>query len=250
MDVETPFVADGEPAEAAHPGEGAFNHPPMSAEFLAAVDPTAGDAGLDPAPVARAAAAAVVIGLVGVQLAGALAGTPTLASDAWDSVEQGFERHAVVDIGAGQQEGERNPATVGEEVTLAAGAPSVRRVGAGRRTPLLAAMEALSMQARLQSIRPASRNRRSNSRCRRSHTPATCQSRSRRQQVTPEPQFISRGSISHGMPVRRTNRMPVRAARAGTGGASPLRLAPFGRQQRREDGPEFVGHQRGGHLSS
>jgi hypothetical protein len=42
--------------------------------------------------------------------------------------------------------------------------------------------------------------------------------------VTPDPHPISAGSISHGMPVRRTNKMPVSAARAGIGGRPPLGL--------------------------
>ena len=99
-----------------------------------------------------------------------------------------------------------------------------RSVGfeACRSTPLLAAMDELSMQARLQSIRSASRNWRSSSRCRRSHIPAACQSRSRRQQVTSDPHPILAGSISHGMPVHGTDRMPVNAARAGTDGRPSL----------------------------
>src|SRR4051794_25736471 len=40
----------------------------------------------------------------------------------------------------------------------------------------------------------------------------------------PQPQFISQGRSSQGMPVLRTNRMPVRAARSVTGGWPPLGL--------------------------
>jgi hypothetical protein len=36
--------------------------------------------------------------------------------------------------------------------------------------------------------------------------------------VLPEPQPISFGSICHGTPLRKTNRMPVNAARSGTRG--------------------------------
>ena len=84
--------------------------------------------------------------------------------------------------------------------------------------------EALSIQARLQSMRPAQCRRCSSSWCRRLQTPASCQSRSRRQHVTPEPQPISWGSISQGMPERSTNRMPVSAARLATRGRPPLGL--------------------------
>jgi hypothetical protein len=50
-----------------------------------------------------------------------------------------------------------------------------------------------------------------------SHTPVACQSRSRRQQVMPDPQPISCGRYSQGMPVRSTKRIPVKAWRSGTG---------------------------------
>jgi hypothetical protein len=46
----------------------------------------------------------------------------------------------------------------------------------------------------------------------------------------PLPQPISWGSISQGMPLLRTKRMPVRAARSGTGGRPPFGLRRrFGR---------------------
>ena len=50
------------------------------------------------------------------------------------------------------------------------------------------------------------------------------ESRSRRQQVMPEPQPSSCGSISQGIPLRRTNRIPVRQARSGKRGLPPLGL--------------------------
>ncbi len=62
----------------------------------------------------------------------------------------------------------------------------------------------------------------------RSQTPAACQSRRRRQQVTPEPQPISWGSISQGMPDFSTKMMPVSAARSGTRGRPPLGLGGSG----------------------
>jgi hypothetical protein len=61
-----------------------------------------------------------------------------------------------------------------------------------------------------------------------SHTPARCQSRSRRQQVIPQPHPSSWGKYSQGQPVRATNRMPVSAARSGTRGRPPLGLGLCG----------------------
>jgi len=58
--------------------------------------------------------------------------------------------------------------------------------------------------------------------CNRSQMPACCQSRRRRQHVIPDPQPSTSGSICHGMPLRRTKRMPVRQARSGTRGRPPF----------------------------
>ena len=84
-----------------------------------------------------------------------------------------------------------------DQVALGAEPASVGRVRPGLVTPILAARDALSTQARLQSIRLAARNRRSNSPPSPSQTPASCQSRRRRQQVMPDLHPISSGSISH-----------------------------------------------------
>jgi hypothetical protein len=61
-------------------------------------------------------------------------------------------------------------------------------------------------------------------RCNSSHTPASCHSLSLRQQVIPEPQPISLGSISQGIPLLSTNRMPLRAARSSMRGLPPWGL--------------------------
>jgi hypothetical protein len=57
----------------------------------------------------------------------------------------------------------------------------------------------------------------SNTRCNRCQTPARCHRTSRRQHVLPEPQPISRGNMFQGIPVRSTNKIPVKTARSGIG---------------------------------
>jgi hypothetical protein len=109
-------------------------------------------------------------------------------------VEQLLERQAVVDVGAGQDEGERNVAAVGDEVAFGAGPASVGRVRAGGVTPFLAAMDELSTQARLQSIR------------------------------TPSPQPAS----PTGCPCEEPTGCLVSAARAGTAERSPFDFAAGG----------------------
>ena len=54
--------------------------------------------------------------------------------------------------------------------------------------------------------------------------PEDCQSRRRLQRVMPDPQPISCGNFSQGMPLRRTNRIPVRQARSGTRVRPPFGL--------------------------
>jgi hypothetical protein len=200
----------------------------MPAQLPVALDAAAGDAWLDPAAAASLATAPVIVGFVAMQLVRPTPPAARLACHGRDGIEQLLERHAVVDVGRGQQDGERDAAPVGDEVALGARLAAVRGVRPDRTAPLFAGTDALSTQARLQSIRSASRSRRSSSRCSRFQTPASCQSRSRRQQVTPDPQPISMGSISHGMPERRTNTMPVSAARFGTAGRPPF---GFGRSR-------------------
>ena len=225
MNVEPAFVSDRQPPKLIEPCEGSLDDPAVTAKLLAGIDTSSGDAWPDLAAVTCVAAAAMVIRLVGVQLVRAPSGSAALARDRRDGIDQRLEGRAVVDVRAGQEKPQRNAAPVRDQMALGAGSASIRRVRPGCRTPFFAAMDELSTQARLQSIRSASCSRRSNSRCRRSHTPAACQSRNRRQQVTPDPHPISAGSISQGMPVRSTNKMPVRAARAVTGGRPPFGLA-------------------------
>jgi len=228
MHVEPSFVTYGEASEFVEPCEAALDHPSVAAELLAGLDAAPGDARLDPAAQAGAPAAAMIVGFVGVQLVGSASRPAAPTRDRRHGIEQRLEWHAVVDVGPGQQKGERDAAAIRDQMAFGARPASIRRVRTCRGTPFLAAMDELSMQARLQSMRSASRSRHSSSRCRRSHTPVACQSRSRRQQVTPDPHPISAGSISHGMPLRSTNRMPVNAARAGTGGRPPFGLGGTG----------------------
>ena len=222
VDVDAALISDGEPPEPVDRCEGSLDHPPVSAKALAAVDAAPGDAWLDAGLPACGPAAAVVIGLVSMELVWPASRTASFASHRGDGIEQQLEWDAVVDVGAGQDEAERNAAPVGDQVAPGAGSAAVGRVRTCRFAPLFAATDALSMQAQLQSMRSASCRRLSSSRCNRSHRPACCQSRSRRQQVTPEPHPNSSGSISHPIPVRSTNKIPVRAARAGTRGRPPF----------------------------
>jgi hypothetical protein len=224
VDIGTAFVADGQPSEAVEPGEGALHDPAVATELVAPVHAAPGDARLDAAHVAGAAAAPVVVGLVGMQSGGAAAWPTPPLSDRRHGIEQRLQQSAIVAVGAAQQAGERGSLPVDHNMALRARFAAVRRVRTDRIAPFLAGTAALSRAARLQSMRAAAPSRSSKARCNACQTPAACQSRKRRQQVMPEPQPSSAGSISQGMPDRSTNRMPVSAARSGTRGRPPFGL--------------------------
>src|SRR5512135_1974746 len=78
-----------------------------------------------------------------------------------------------------------------------------------------------SMHTRDQSSSPLRPSSPSTAGCRASHTPARCHSRSRRQQVQPEPNPSSAGTAAQPIPVVRTNRMPSRASRSSRRGRPP-----------------------------
>src|SRR3954465_6854531 len=168
MNIGPPLVADGQPAEAAEPGERALHHPAVTAEACARVDPLARDADADVALAQGAATAGNVVGLVGVQLGRALAPPSIGLLDRGHGIEQILEDGAVVPIGTAQERDERDPGAVAHNVALRARFATIRRVGADEVAPLLAGTLALSKLARLQSIWPDSPKRSSSSRWSRS----------------------------------------------------------------------------------
>jgi hypothetical protein len=131
-----------------------------------------------------------------------------------------FER--LVAVGPGNAHGQRGAFAIDQQVPFRAFFGPIRGVFAGEDPPKTARKLWLSTQQCSQSM-PFSCPTRWSRACRSfSQTPRRCQYRSRRQQVTPEPQPISWGSISQGIPLRRTKTMPVRQARSSTGGRPRL----------------------------
>ena len=133
-----------------------------------------------------------VIDLVGVKLGRAPAGPTPPSPDDWrHRVDQVLEDAAVVNVGGGEPDGKRDTVGISNDVPLGSRPTTIRRVQADALAPLLAARDVLSRHARRQSIPPARPSRSRSTRWSRSHTPASCHSLKRRQQVMPEPQPIS-----------------------------------------------------------
>src|SRR5215211_1659916 len=227
VDVRPPLIAHRQPAILAQPRQRTLHHPPVPSQLLARVDPTAGDAwGYIPPPQGLPAAGEVV-GFVGVQLLRALArpsGFPTRPLGRLDAIHGLLQNLRVMDVCGAENYCERDTSSVCHNMALRVRLSLICRIRAGSLTPLLAGTLAESKEALSQSMRSASPRRSKSARCSSSHTPASCQSRKRRQQVDPDPQPISWGSISQGMPLLRTKTMPVRAARSSMRGLPPLGL--------------------------
>jgi hypothetical protein len=228
MDVISPLIANLQPTVAIEPGQCPLHHPAVAPEALAGVDPPSGNARRD-APLAQGLpTTGEVIGFVRVQLVRSLPRSPSRTFDGLNGIDRRLQHSRVMDIGRRLGYGERDPVSVGHNMALRARFAAIRRIRSGFSAPPGAGTLAESSDARNQSIWSASPSRSSSTWCILRHTPASCQSRRRRQQVMPLPQPISWGSISQGMPLRSTNRIPVSAARFATRGRPPFGLGGSG----------------------
>ena len=222
MDIRPALIANLQPPEAVQLGVRALNNPAMPTELLLRLDALAGDArGDSPFPQSRLVFLRLVA-LVRVQLGGTLAGTSSRTLDGRNGVDSLLEHCRLVDVRSGQQDRERDALFVDNKMPLRSLFAAIRWILPGFFAPPGEGTVAASIAALVQSMRSAPPRRSRKTWCRRSQTPTACQSRRRRQQVIPEPQPICGGSISQGIPVISTNRMPVRAARSGIGGRPPL----------------------------
>jgi len=138
--------------------------------------------------------------------------------------EQLLEPLGVVFVRRAELYREGEAPRVYQHMVLRARFAAIRRIRAGLVAPFFAGTLEASSAARDQSMADAALSSSSKTWCNLRQTPASFQSRSRRQHVMPLPQPISWGSISQGMPLLRTKRIPVKAARSGTGGRPPFGL--------------------------
>src|SRR5215210_2345745 len=222
MDVVAPLITDREPTVLRKPRQCALHNPAVSPQLLAALYALSCYTALYPALPQGPFALFVVVGFVGVQLLGTFPRpSPTGTLDGLYGVDEFFKDYRVVDVRCGEHYRKWDTPSVGHSMALGALLSFIRRIHSGFCAPLLAGMEAESREARSQSIWSAFPRRPSKMRCSLSHTPASFHSLRRRQQVMPDPQPISWGSISQGMPLFRTKTMPVRAARSSMRGLPP-----------------------------
>ena len=166
----------------------------------------------------------LVIGIVGpvcVQGVGSASPAAPRPFDGRNGIDQGYGGLGIVNIRTGMDQGERDALPVADDMPFRPVFAAIRGIVA-RLLPPRARTELLSTTALDQSILSANPNSSRSVFQTFGHTPATFQSRRRRQQVMPLPQPNSGGYSSNAVTVLATNRIPVRARRLGIRGQPPL----------------------------
>lgn len=217
MNVGAAFEANTKTTEVMQPRVSSFNHP---AEFSQATAMFGAASGNDGADTAVAQASSMCFGIVapiGIDNTRLVLRPATHAANRRDRVNQWQKLSDVVAVGASQDCVEGYAVGIDENVMLGTGSRTIGGVRTCFSPAPTARTDDESTAAREKSSCPASRNLASSSACSWLHTSASCQSRKRLQQVTPEPNPNSMGRSRQRMPVLKTNRMPLSAARFDTG---------------------------------
>src|SRR5215210_1123859 len=191
MDIVPALVTAREPAVFGDPSQRSLHDPPVPSQPFGALHTLSGYAALNASFSQNSRALFVVVGFVGMKLLGSLSRSAARTLDRLDTVYKVLEDHRIVYVGGGEHHCERDALPVDHKVALRARLSLIRRIRAGSCSPLFAGMLAESKEARSQSICSVSPRRSKRARCSFSHTPASCHSFKRRQQVTPLPQPIS-----------------------------------------------------------
>ncbi|MDQ0982725.1 hypothetical protein QFZ71_000008 [Streptomyces sp. V2I9] len=200
VEVGAYLVADAEAFEPVEPGEGPLHDPARLAQPRAVRNTSTGDHRCDAAGPEDAPVLVVVVAAVGEQPARPVPWPADQAADAGDRVQQWRQLGDVVPVSAGQGDGEGCSVPVDDQVVLAARLRAVDRRRSGVSPPFNALMCEPSIAQSSMSSRPAS-----------------VQSRSRRQAVTPLQPVRSAGTSLQLTFLRSTYTMPRRAARSSAG---------------------------------
>ena len=217
MVIDTLFKSHSQPTILVEPGNRSFHHPAVNAQTAAVLRSSLSENRLDSQRSKDPAVRLRIISPVSLKLLRTSSGTTDLSRYPSYGLNQRNQLRHVVAVGAGDRDGQRDTLGIREEVVFGAHFPSIRRIRTRLRPPKTARTDELSTMAREKSIRSAFRKWLSSTRWSFCQTPSRCQSRNRRQQLTPDQQPISRGRYSHGIPVLSTYRIPVRHCRCVSG---------------------------------
>ena len=216
MNVRPFFIPHAQATELMQPGDGALDNPSRCAQASAVRQSPPRQAALD-TPLRQCLPVRLrIIRTIAQHSLGTGARSTAFAANGRNSIHQRQQLRHIVRIGAGQKRSQRHAVGVSNQMVLGTGLAAIRRIRSSFFPPRTARTDEESTTARDRSSCSRRRNSESTVAWSCSQTPACCQSRKRRQHVIPQ-QPSSAGSISHGMPLLSTNRMPVSATRSSTG---------------------------------
>lgn len=216
-----PLVTNAQTAIPIELGKRAFDDPAMPTESLATLDAAPRDTWRNRTLAQRFAQRHRVIRFVGMQLHRTLPRSATPALDRFNSIHRVEHHSRVMHVRRREPHRERDTLPVHDHMAFRARFAAIRWILPGFIAPFSAGTAEESSEARDQSMRSASPGWLRKTWWSLRHTPASCHSLSRLQQVIPLPQPISGGRYSHGNPVESTKRMPRRTSRFGIRGLPP-----------------------------
>lgn len=224
MNIITSFIANSQSAKLMQPGQRSLNYPAINTQSAAIFSSAFCQHRFNTQYTEQTAMLLRIISSITKDAVRTMSRMAGLACYRRDGFHQGYKLRNIVAVCRSELYRKWYSVGISNYMVLRAGFASIRGIRACFDPPKTARTDAESATAREKSILSVSLNLFRRICLIFSHTPAFCQSRSRRQQVIPEPQPISLGRYSHPIPLLRTNRIPVNALRSGTGG-----LPPFGR---------------------
>lgn len=214
VNVSSTIEANTKTAEVVEPRVSPFNHPAEFAQTVAMFSATLRNHRLDAALAQSLTMRVGIVATIRIDDLGLLKGPTAYAANRRNGIDERQQLGDVVSVRAGQDRADGNAFCVDEDVVLGTGSRAIRGIRTRFSPAPTARIDEESTAACERSISPASRSLSSSSSCSRSHTPAFCQSCSRRQQVAPEPKPNTVGRWLHRRPVFNTNKMPLSAARS------------------------------------
>ena len=177
-----------------------------------------GDPKSDPDPSQPKPLLSRILGLVCLQLLRTLSGSAQRTLDQLHGLQARFHHLAVMDVGCRDGHRQRDAVLVHPKMALRPLLAAIRRIRPGRFVPPGAGTVAEPSKPATSRWCPLPQPGSAALGANASKPPACCHDLTVRRQVMPLSQPISLGNISPGMPVIRTNKIPIRTFRSGMSG--------------------------------
>ena len=187
MDVGSFLITHAQSPKLIEPSERPLDDPTPSAQSASMFGVALREPRHNPAGTLTAPDCLRVIATVAQHTIRTMARSPSLALQGWNGINQCEGLLRIVTIRARELDGERNTTTVTNQMTLAAKLGPIGGIGTCLLPPKTARTELPSTIARDQSILSQRASQSKSTKWINCQSPASCQSRKRRQQVMPEP---------------------------------------------------------------